>query len=143
MKYAKITKYISWALLIIGAAIAVLGFVLGFEENDAALVDTLLYFGYCMVGAAIAIIVLLGIVLSAQNNPKGLLKTAIVIIAAAVVIGVAYVLAPGDAPVGYHGVEQTQSLLKLTDTILILTYAFVGVAIVSILFGVVLNIIRK
>ena len=41
--YTKIVKYISWALLLIGVVIGVLGFIIGFNTNDAVAVDTLLY----------------------------------------------------------------------------------------------------
>ena len=44
--YSKIVKYISWALLIVGALIGALGFIIGFGTNDAVAVDTLLYCGY-------------------------------------------------------------------------------------------------
>ncbi len=141
--YTKVVKYISWALLIIGVIICVLGFAIGFEVSNAAFVDTLLYFGYIMVAISILAILALLIYNGAVSNPKGLLKSVIVIVAAVVVIGGVYLIAPGNTPVGYHGVDQTASTLKLTDTILILTYAFVGATIVAIIVSAVINAIRK
>ena len=60
--YTKIVKYISWALLIVGVVIGVLGFIIGFNTNDAVAVDTLLYWAYVMVGLAVGSIVLVGII---------------------------------------------------------------------------------
>ncbi len=141
--YTKVVKYISWALLIIGVVICVLGFAIGFDTNNAAFVDTLLYFGYIMVAVSILAILALLIYNGAVGNPKGLLKSIIVIVAAVVIIGGVYLLAPGNTPVGYHGVDQTTSILKLTDTILILTYAFVGCTILAIIISAIINAVRK
>lgn len=137
--YSKIVKYISWALLIIGAVIGILGFIIGFDTNNAVAVDTLLYCGYAMAGIAVAAIIGLGIYVSATVDAKKLIKSAVILIAALAVIIVAYVLAPGADPVGYSGLPQSKSVLKLTDTILILTYVFCGATVLSVIVGAIVS----
>ncbi|MGN0188129.1 MAG: hypothetical protein ACI395_01310 [Candidatus Cryptobacteroides sp.] len=141
--YTKIVKYISWALLLIGVVIGVLGFIIGFNTNDAIAVDTLLYWAYVMVGLAIAAIVVVGIIVGAMTNPKGLIKTGIVVLAAAVIVAGAYLLAPGTEPVGYNGVPETQGWLKLTDTMLNLTYLSCAAAVLSVIVGSIVSAVRK
>ena len=58
--YAKVIKWISWVLLILGAIIGVYGFIVGFEDNGNAPVDYVLYWAYAMVAVAL-IAVLLGV----------------------------------------------------------------------------------
>lgn len=137
--YVKIVKYISWALLIIGAVIGVIGFIIGFGTNDAVAVDMLLYCGYAMAAVAVAAIVVLGIYASAIVDPKKLLKSAGILVAALAIIVVAYLVAPGADPVGYNGLPQSKTVLKLTDTILILTYVFCGATILSVIVGAIIS----
>ena len=141
--YTKIVKYISWALLIVGVVIGVLGFIIGFNTNDAVAVDTLLYWAYVMVGLAIGSIVLVGIIVGAMTNPKGLVKTGIVVLVAAVIVAGAYILAPGTEPVGYNGVPETAGWLKLTDTMLNLTYLSCAAAVLSVIVGSIVSAVRK
>ena len=141
--YTKIVKYISWALLLIGVVIGVLGFIIGFNTNDAVAVDTLLYWAYVMVGLAIASIIVVGIIVGAMTNPKGLVKTGIVVLVAAVIVAGAYFLAPGSEPVGYNGVPETYGWLKLTDTMLNLTYLSCVAAILSVIVGAIVSAVRK
>lgn len=44
--YAKVIKWISWVLLILGAVIGVYGFIVGFDDNSNAPVDYVLYWAY-------------------------------------------------------------------------------------------------
>lgn len=141
--YTKIVKYISWALLIVGVVIGVLGFIIGFNTNDAVAVDTLLYWAYVMVGLAVGSIVLVGIIVGAMTNPKGLVKTGIVVLVAAVIVAGAYILAPGTEPVGYNGVPETAGWLKLTDTMLNLTYLSCAAAVLSVIVGSIVSAVRK
>ena len=55
------------------------------------------------------------------------------------VIVVAYIVAPGADPVAYSGLPQSKSVLKLTDTILILTYVFCGATILSVIVGAIVS----
>ena len=60
----------------------------------------------------------------------------------AAIVGVAYVLAPGTPAVG-SSVQTSAGMLKMTDTILNITYFECGAAIVSILVGVVMDAVRN
>jgi len=135
MKLNKIIKWGMVALIIISVVLLVWGFVSGFETNDGQAVNLLLYWAYGMLGLAVACWVILGTIKSAANDPKSLVKLGIILAGAAVVCAIAFVLAPGNAPMAYSGKEQTVATLKLTDTILNLTYIAGGAAIVAIIVG--------
>lgn len=141
--YSKIIKFTSWALLIAGIVIGCLGFITGFTTNDALAVDLLLYWAYVMVGLTLAAIIVVGIIISAMTNPKGLLKTGIVVLGCAVIVAVAYFLAPGSEAVGYVGPQPDSQTLKFTDTVLNLTYLSCVAAIVAIVVGSVVGAVRK
>lgn len=140
--YEKIIKYLSLALLVIGAAIAIWGYAAGFPE-DGAHVDVLFYWAYVMVGLGIISTVVVGLIISTINNPKSLIRLLIVLVGCAVVIGVAYVLASGDPLTNYMGTAPSTTTLKLTDTILNLTYIACGAAVLSIIVGMCVNAARN
>ncbi len=141
--YAKIAKWLSWVLMIVSVVIVVFGFSKGFESNGGAPVDLLLRWGYVLLFVAVALVVILGIVLGAMNDPKSLIKLGIGLVAAAALALVAYALASGSPLVGYLGEQPDQQTLKLTDTILNLTYILAGGAIVSIIVGEVIGAARN
>jgi len=127
-----------WGLMLISVAILVWGFATGWPslgEPANAPVNALLGWAYVMIGIAVACWVLVGLVMSAKNDPKSLVKTGIILAGAAVVCVIAYAIAPGSPAVGYNGAPVTAATLKLTDTLLTLTYLFGGAAIVAIVFG--------
>jgi len=136
----KVIKWIAWALMIISVGILVWGFT---KDWNAGAVNVLLYWAYAMVALAVCLVVVLGLFIAAKNNPKSLIKYGIILAGAAVICFLAYLLAPGNPAVAYTGSEiPTESTLKLTDTILNLTYLFGGVAILSILVGEIVSSIR-
>ena len=131
----KIFTWLMIVLLVIGAALVVWGFVAGFEANNAAATNALLNFGYCMVILALAAIIIGGIV-AASGEPKRLLKTGIVLLAAAAFVFIVYLIAPGSEAIGLVSVEQpAKGMLKLTDTILYMAYFLAIGAIVAIVVG--------
>ncbi len=139
--YAKIIKYISLALLVIGAGLTVWGYAAGFTSEGAE-VDTLLYWAYGMVFAGIATAVIGSLFASISNNPKILIKLLGGLVVCAVIVGAAYMFASGDPLVNHMGAAPSETTLKLTDTIMNLVY-FTGVfAIGSILFGMVYEAIK-
>ena len=123
------------ALIAVSFVLLVIGFSRGFETNDGAMTDVLLRWAYVMVALAAASWVVVGLVLSIMNNPKGLIKTGIAIAIMAVVCLIAFLLAPGSQPMAYNGDPQTEGTLKLTDTILNLTYIAGVAAIAAIIVG--------
>ena len=143
-KYAKIFKILLWVLLVLSVGVLVWGFFTGFEANDGAATNVLLYWAYIVVGIALAAVICVGIYVRATTNPKSLVKLGIILAGAAVLFCIAYLLAPGSPAIGYSGATlPTATELKMTDTILNLAYIVGAAAILSIIFGEVLMTIRN
>ena len=104
--------------------------------------NILLRYNYFLVIAAVVIVVLIASIKSAKNNPKGLIKALCVIVGVAALVAIAYALASSD-PIVSLKAQPSESTLKLTDTVMKLTYILGGAAIVSIIFGVIRNAINK
>ncbi|MCF0176008.1 MAG: hypothetical protein HUJ94_04150 [Bacteroidales bacterium] len=138
--YSKIVKIISWVLLLASAALAVWGFAIGWPDSA---VDVIIYWTYAMLAIGLISIFIIGIGVSASINPKSLIKILGVIFGIAVVVGIAYLLAPGTPAVGYLGEPVTDGTLKFTDTILNLTYLTFGCSLLSIVVGVIIKAVRK
>ncbi len=132
MKLNKIFKWVMIALIILSVAILVWGFTQGFGGST---VDTLLYWTYGMLGLALFCVIVVGLIVSTKNNPKNLVKIGIILVGVAALCLVAYLLAKGDPAIGYTGAPVTGSTLKLTDTILNLTYIVGAAAIAAIVVG--------
>ena len=143
MKYAKIIKWILAVLFVVGIVFSFYGFAVGFESNGNAPVDNMLYCAYAFALITIAAVVFGVVVIGGINNPKSLLKLLAGLVAIAAVIAVAYVLAPGTPAVGYLGDPVADSTLKLTDTMLNLTYFLFGGALLALVAGWVIGAIRK
>jgi len=143
MKYEKIIKWILVALFIVGIVFSVYGFIVGFETNGNAPVDNLLYCTYAFAGIALLAVLFGVVVIGGINNPKSLLKLALGLVAIAAIVAVAYVLAPGTPAVGYLGEPVTDQTLKLTDTVLNLTYLTFGASILALIVGWIVGATRK
>ncbi len=137
MKLNKFFKILMLVLILVSVGLLVWGSVVGFTTNDGKAVDVLFYWAYVMVGLAVASWVLVGLVLMAKNNPKSLIKVGIVLVVAAALAFVAYLLAPGNPAVGRENISPADTLatLKLTDTVLNLTYFAGAAAVVAIIIG--------
>lgn len=137
MKLNKFFKTLMLVLILVSVGLLVWGSVVGFTTNDGQAVDVLFYWAYVMVGLAVASWVLVGLVLMAKNNPKSLIKVGIVLVVAAALAFVAYLLAPGNPAVGRENISPADTLatLKLTDTVLNLTYFAGAAAVVAIIIG--------
>ena len=131
--FNKIFKWAMVLLLVVSVVLLVVGFAGGWKEGN---VDALLVWTYIMVGLAIAAVVIVGLVIGAINNPKSLVKLGLGLVAVAVVCFVAYLIAPGDPALNLTTMDQPSApMLKLTDTILYLTYFAGIVAVLSIVVG--------
>ena len=131
------------ALIVISFVLLVIGFINGFETAGGKWTDGLLYWAYIMIGLTLVATVGVGLWIGIKNDPKMLVKLGIGLVAVAVVCLVAYLLAAGKPAMGMQ-VQPDAATLKLTDTILNLTY-FVGVlAVIAIIVGEVrLAIVNK
>ena len=141
--YAKIFKWISWALLIISVGLAVWAFTQFNGSGEDRAVNTILVWAYIMLGIALVAVLCMGLYISATTNPKSLARIGIGLGAAAVLCLVAYLLASGAPAIGFTGATPpTASELKLTDTVLNLTYILGGAAILAIICGEIMSAIR-
>ena len=143
MKYDKIIKWVLVALFIVGIVFSVYGFLVGFETNGNAAVDNILYCAYAFAAIALLAVVLGVVVIGGINNPKSLLKLVLGLVAIGAIVAVAYVLAPGTPAVGYLGDPVSDGTLKLTDTVLNLTYFTFGLSILALVVGWVVGALRK
>ena len=143
MKYEKIIKWILVALFIVGIVFSVYGFIVGFNTNGNAPVDLILYCTYAFAGIAILAVLFGVVVIGGINNPKSLLKLGLGLVAIAAIVAVAYVLAPGTPAVGYLGDPVSDQTLKLTDTVLNLTYLTFGASILALVVGWIVGATRK
>ena len=143
MKYDKLIKWLLALLFVVGIVFSFYGFAVGFETNGNAPVDNMLYCAYAFAAIAILAVVLGVVVIGGINNPKSLLKLLLGLVVIAGVIAVAYVLAPGTPAVGYIGPEVPAGTLKLTDTLLNLTYLLFGASLLSLVIGWVVGATRK
>ena len=143
MKYEKIIKWVLAALFVLGVVFSFYGFAVGFESNGNAPVDNMLYCAYAYAAVAILAVVFGVVIIGGINNPKTLLKLFGGVVAIAVIIAVAYILAPGTPAVGYLGEPVSDGTLKLTDTILNLTYLLFGASILSLVAGWIIGATRK
>ena len=143
MKYEKIIKWVLVALFVIGVVASFYGFAVGFEQNGNAPVDVMLYCAYAFALIAILAVLFGVVVIGGINNPKSLLKLGLGVVAIAVIIGGAYMLAPGTPAVGYLGEPVSDGTLKLTDTVLNLTYLLFGGALAALVVGWIIGATRK
>ena len=140
----KIFKWILLGLILISVGILIWGFAVDFESNDGTPVDVLLRWAYIMVGIAIAAIVVIGIAMRAVNDPKSLLKLGIVLVGVAAVCLIVYLVSTGKPAIGLNIAEvPTAGTLKLTDTVLNLTYLTGGLAILTIVVAEIWGAVRK
>ena len=124
-------------LIIISLAILVWGFAAGWQigNDPTAATNALLAWAYVMIGIAIVAVLVPGIIIALSNNPKSIVKILIGIAGVAVLCGIAYALASGAPAMGLTGLEPSAAELKLTDTILNLTYIVGAASIIAIIAG--------
>ena len=144
--YNKIFKWIMLAISVVALGLLVWGFVKGFPANvaeDNGTVDPLLNWGYVVIGIALFCVIVVGTLVSAINNPKSLVKLGIVLAAIAAVCFVVYLLSPGNEALNLTVDQPSATTLKLTDTVLNLTYLSGALAILAIVFGEIWGAVRK
>ena len=133
----KVFKITGWVLGLLGIVLGILAFF-----NGGSAIDLLLRYTYVLFIAAVVIWIGLSIFISGKNNPKNLIKAAGVVVGIAVLVVLAYVLSSG-APAINVKTQPTPQWLKLTDTMLLLTYVLGGAAIIAIIVGAVRDAINN
>ena len=145
-KYGFIVKLIELVLILVSVAILVWGWVKGFPAtvaDDNGTVDPLLYWAYVMIGIALFSILVVGLIIAIRNNPKVLVKYGLVLAGVAVLCLISYMLAKGNPAIGLTTDQPDFQTLKLTDSILNLTYIVGAASIVSIIIGEIVMAVRN
>ena len=134
------------AISIVAIGLLVWGSIVGFPArvaDDNGTVDPLLNWTYVVIGIALFCVIVVSTVVSAMNDPKSLVKLGIGLAAIAAVCFVVYLLSPGHEAINLTVEQPSATTLKLTDTVLNLTYLTGALAIAAIIFGEIWRAVRK
>ena len=151
---SKFTKILEICLLVLSLVGLVVFFIYNANTglysiaNEAealattGMLDILLFWAYALVFAAILLVVILSIV-NLAGNKKSLKRTGFLLLIAVVLIGLSYLLASGDPIAVNMDVQPSHGTLKMTDTLLNLSYALVVIALLALVWGSVRNLIKN
>lgn len=132
--YSKIIKWVLLALLILSLGVVGWACLYGFDKNNAIAVDVIFYWVYAILVVAVCSIIFVGGIIAVKNDKKFLVKALALLIGAVVLVAVVYMVSPGSPALGM--LEQPDAAtLKITDTLLNLTYLIAGATILSIIVG--------
>ena len=147
--YAKVIKALFWVLfvglIILFGLCALMGLT---DKNELGVqlptiwTSLLITVSTVMVLLPIGIIIVLGIILGAMNNPKGLLKIILFALGFVVIVAATYFLASGDPVPLAHGTDATPFSFKLADTALYVIYIALGGVILSLIIGAIYRLIK-
>ncbi len=102
-------------------------------------IDFALIWAYILALIAVFAAIIFPLI-SILSNPKGLVRLAMVIVGAAVLVLISYLMASGSPLeiIGYTGTANSDpSTLKMIDTGLFVTYILFGLALASILYAII------
>jgi len=145
-KYGLLFKLIELVLIVISVALLVWGFVKGFPAtvaDDNGTVDPLLFWTYIMLGLALVAILIVGLFIAIKNNPKVLVRYGLILLGIAALCLICYLLAKGNPAIGLTTDQPDFMTLKLTDSVLNLTYIVGAASILAIIVGEVVMAIRN
>ena len=145
-KYGLIFKILELVLIVISVILLVWGFVKGFPAtvaDDNGTVDPLLIWAAIMIGLALVAILIVGLIIAIKNDPKVLVKYGLILLGVAALCLVCYLLAKGNPAIGLTTDQPDFMTLKLTDSVLNLTYIVGAASILAIIVGEVVMAIRN
>lgn len=135
----KVFKYIEYALLAISLVLFVIAMP-SIVTVDSPMLNVTLGWAYVLV--AISLIFTLGFPLvHAFTDKKSLVKLIALVVAVVVIVGGAYLIAPGN-PVNVN-TNVTEATFKFTDAALFICYLFVATALVVLVWSGVRKVINK
>jgi len=115
-----------------------------FEKLVYFRTDIALSWAYILIVITLIVAVVFPIVFM-FSNVQNMIKTLGVLVAAAVLIGIAYMLSSGT-PIyipGYEGTDNSNpSVLKFIDTGIFMTYFIIGLALLTILYSEIVNLFK-
>ncbi|MDD2594597.1 MAG: hypothetical protein PHD11_02110 [Bacteroidales bacterium] len=136
----KVIKYIEYILLVLSLILLVIFFVILPTSADAPMMDIFLYWAYLLLAVTL-ILVLFFSIKSAAGSKKGIKNLILLVIGMIVIVGGAYLLAPGT-PVETNK-PISDATYKFTDTALYITYFVFAVSVLAIIGGAVFNAIKN
>ncbi len=139
-KIFKAFKVVLWALLIVSLILAINFYLRIPKDASSSVLDITLGWAYILFGIGIALAVIFPLA-KAFTSKKGILSLLIGLVVIVVIVGGAYLLAPGT-PVETNAV-QTPGSLKLTDTALYVTYLLLALTLVTLIGTWIVNAIRN
>ena len=156
MAVTKIRKISSWVFLsAIIVTLAVIGlFLFGGQASQdkqvvadlsqPAFTDLLLYWSCALLRITIAVLIVFAIVGFVNNlkiNPKGALRSLLVLVAMVALLGITYSIGSGELlniP-GYEGSDNNPTTLKVTDMWIYSMYFMLAISIVAIFITPILS----
>lgn len=134
------TKLMEYALLVLSLIAFLIVFIASPETTESGALDTYMVWVYILLVACIVLAVGFPLV-KAFTTKGGLKKLLIYLVAAVVIIGGCYVLAPGD--VINVNTQATEGTFKFADAALYITYIFLCGSLVALVWGSVRNALKK
>ena len=135
----KLFKLIELVLLVLSLVAFVVYFACNNGTAEDGLLNMYLYWTYALLAIAIVLVVLFSLA-KAFKSKKGIIGLVAIIVGVVVVLGAAYLLAPGT-PVGTKTYDA--GTLKFADTALYVTYLFFAASILALVWGLVRNALKK
>lgn len=129
-----------YALLVLSLIAFLIVFIASPETTESGALDTYMVWVYILLVACIVLAVGFPLV-KAFTTKGGLKKLLIYLVAAVVIIGGCYVLAPGD--VINVNTQATEGTFKFADAALYITYIFLCGSLVALVWGSVRNALKK
>lgn len=141
----KISKIVLWVLAIISVVMTVLYLYFKGEDGGPSIDKwTTIYLGWAYIMLAISILAVVLLPLLTFKERKFSFKSILVILVGGVIlIGGAYLLAPGGSLTLANGTVFEGNVTKWTDTGIIVTYFLLILSVLAILGGSVFNAIKK
>lgn len=133
-------KILELVLFVVSLVLFVVVFTAHPETTDSGALDTFLYWIYCLVALALCVTLLFPLV-GAFKSKKKLIRLITLILAVVVIVGGAWLLAPGTAIETKAAVSPGD--FKFADTVLFVTYLMVAAAIVSLCWSAIRKAVKK
>lgn len=135
----KVFKYIEYALLVISLVVFVIAMP-SIVTVDSPMLNIILNWTYVLV--AVSLIFTLGFpLIHAFSDKKSLVKLIVFVVAVVVIVGGAYLIAPGN-PVTVN-TTVSDATFKFTDAALFICYLFVAAALCALVWSGVRKVINK